>query len=65
MALFFRKGFFRCLTVRVTAMNLFFSEEAFGLFAGWFLGWLVLICCEKKTLLPDWFGLAETNKRTG
>jgi len=26
---------------------------------------LVLIFCERKTLLADWFGLAETNKRTG
>ena len=34
-----------------------------GLWAG--LGWLVLVCCERKTLLADWFGLAETNKRTG
>ena len=33
--------------------------------AGAGLGWLVLIFCEKKTLLAGWFGLAETNKRTG
>ena len=40
----------------------------FGLFAGWFLGWFGLAgagYCERKTLLADWFGLAETNKRTG
>jgi len=35
-----------------------------GLFVGWLLGWLVLIYCERKTLLAGWFGLAETNKRT-
>jgi len=29
------------------------------------LDWLVLVFCERKTLLADWFGLAETNKRTG
>jgi hypothetical protein len=29
------------------------------------LSWLVLVYCERKTLLADWFGLAETNKRTG
>jgi len=29
------------------------------------LGWLVLVYCERKTLLAGWFGLAETNKRTG
>ena len=34
-----------------------------GLWAG--LGWLVLVCCERKTLLAGWFGLAETNERTG
>jgi len=34
-----------------------------GFWAG--LGWLVLICCERKTLLAGWFELAETNKRTG
>jgi len=34
-----------------------------GFWAG--LGWLVLVCCERKTLLTGWFGLAETNKRTG
>ena len=33
--------------------------------AGAGLGWLVLVFCEKKTLLAGWFGLAETNKRTG
>jgi len=33
-----------------------------GFWAG--LGWLVLICCERKILLAGWFGLAETNKRT-
>jgi len=25
----------------------------------------VLVFCERKTLLVGWFGLAETNKRTG
>jgi len=34
-----------------------------SLWAG--LDWLVLVCCERKTLLAGWFGLAETNKRTG
>ena len=29
------------------------------------LGWLVLVYCERKTLLAGWFGLAETNQRTG
>jgi len=29
------------------------------------LGWLVLVFYERKTLLAGWFGLAETNKRTG
>jgi len=29
------------------------------------LGWLVLVCCERKTILAGWFRLAETNKRTG
>ena len=33
--------------------------------AGACLGWLVLVFCERKTLLAGWFGLAETNKRTG
>jgi len=33
--------------------------------AGAGLGWLVLVICERKTLLAGWFGLAETNKRTG
>ena len=33
--------------------------------AGAGLGWLVLVFYERKTLLADWFGLAETNKRTG
>ena len=33
-----------------------------GFWAG--LNWLVLIYCERKTLLAGWFGLAETNKRT-
>jgi len=28
------------------------------------LGWLVLVCYERKTLLAGWFGLTETNKRT-
>jgi len=32
--------------------------------AGAGLGWLVLVFCERKTLLDGWFGLAETNKRT-
>ena len=30
--------------------------------AGADLGWLVLIFCERKTLLADWFGLAETHQ---
>jgi len=34
-----------------------------GFWAG--LGWPVLVYCERKTLLAGWFGLAETNKRTG
>jgi len=34
-----------------------------GFWAG--LGWLVLVCCERKILLTGWFGLDETNKRTG
>ena len=25
------------------------------------MSWLVLVCYEKKRLLADWFGLAETN----
>ena len=25
----------------------------------------MLVCCERKTLLAGWFGLAETNIRTG
>jgi len=29
------------------------------------LGWLVLVCYERKTPLAGWFGLVETNKRTG
>ena len=29
------------------------------------LGWLVLVYCERKTLFAGWFGLAESNKRTG
>ena len=29
------------------------------------LSWLVLVYCERKTLLAGWFGLVETNKRTG
>ena len=29
------------------------------------LAWLVLVFCERKTLLAGWFGLAETDKRTG
>jgi len=34
-----------------------------GFWAG--LGWLVLVLCERKTLFVGWFGLVETNKRTG
>jgi len=34
-----------------------------GFWAG--LSWLVLICCERKILLTDWFQLTETNKRKG
>ena len=30
--------------------------------AGAGLDWLVLVFCERKTLLAGWFGLAETNK---
>ena len=33
--------------------------------AGTDLDWLVLVFCERKTLLAGWFGLAETNERTG
>ena len=33
-----------------------------GFWAG--LGWLVLVYCERKTLLAGWFRLAETNTRT-
>jgi len=33
--------------------------------AGVDLGWLMLVFCEKKTLLAGWFELAETNQRTG
>jgi len=29
------------------------------------LDWLVLVCCERKTLLTGWIRLAETNKQTG
>jgi len=29
------------------------------------LGWLVLVYCKRKILLAGWFGLTETNKRTG
>ena len=36
-----------------------------GAGAGAGLGWLVLVFCERKTLLAGWFGLAETNKRIG
>ena len=36
-----------------------------GAGAGAGLGWLVLVFCERKTLLAGWFGLVETNKRTG
>ena len=25
-------------------------------------GWLVLVFCDRKTLLAGWFGLVETNK---
>ena len=28
------------------------------------LSWLVLVHCERKTLLAGWFGLVETNKQT-
>ena len=33
--------------------------------AGAGLGWLVLVFCERKTLLAGWISLAETNKRIG
>ena len=33
-----------------------------GFWAG--LDWLVLVLCERKTLLVSWFRLIETNKRT-
>jgi len=36
-----------------------------GAGAGAGLDWLVLVFCERKILLAGWFGLAETNKRTG
>jgi len=29
------------------------------------LDWLMLVYCERKTRLADWFGLAKTNERTG
>ena len=42
------------------------SPSAFSWLVFWAgLGWLVLICCERKIMLADWFRLAETNKRTG
>ena len=42
------------------------STSACSLVGFWTgLGWLVLICCERKTLLADWFGLIETNQRIG
>jgi len=34
-----------------------------GFWAG--LGWLVLVYCERKTLLAGCFGLAESKKLTG
>jgi len=39
-------------------------DRTIGLFTGWFLGWSVLVWCERKILLAGWFGLAETNQRT-
>jgi len=30
--------------------------------AGAGLGWLVLVFCERKTLLAGWFGLVETSQ---
>ena len=29
------------------------------------LDWLMLVYCERETLLAGWFGLAETNEQTG
>jgi len=43
-------------------------ERINGLFAGGFLVWFELAGAgffERKTLLAGWFGLPETNKRTG
>jgi len=45
--------------------NKLFSRACSLVGAGAGLGWLVLVFCERKTLLAGWFGLAEINKRTG
>ena len=55
----------KCLTNK-TAHNSSWSCSACSLVSFWAgLDWLVLVCCERKILLTDWFGLAETNKLTG
>jgi len=47
----------------VQQMSRYSACSLVGFWAG--LGWLVLVYCERKTLLAGWFGLAETNQRTG
>jgi len=49
----------------MTKWGVILISKTMGLFAGWFLGWLVLVCCKRKTLLTGWFKLTETNKQTG
>jgi len=44
------------------------TSPAIGMFAGWCWCWFGLAGAgffERKTLLAGWFGLTETNKRTG
>jgi len=47
---------------QLIALQLACSLIGAGAGAGAGLGWLVLVFCERKTLLAGWFGLVETNK---
>jgi len=56
------RGRRRRATDVATSTSSFSACSLVGFWIG--LDWLVLIYCERKTLLAGWFTLAETNQRT-